>query len=248
MAPPPVPRYGRTVTPARTEPLACRVTSIALSMASIVILSIFLTRRFLNVKAWRQLPFVQWLVFSIYIDSFLFVFTTTILKFGFGFDTGFAYCDAAILLCLICYVTSKHIIRGGIKQRRHSKLYLFNSVGLTGLYCVVVVLNFVFRIARWKNGQCVVGMKKIAMIPLIGFDTLVNVYLTVLFLIPICSVYSFQTFHNTLAKSQLRRMAIRTFIGALCTLASSIANLTVLMVLDGEPGWRPGDPMGYVEG
>ncbi len=44
MALPPVPRYGRTVTPARTEPLACRVTSIALSMASIVILSIFLSQ------------------------------------------------------------------------------------------------------------------------------------------------------------------------------------------------------------
>jgi hypothetical protein len=32
-------------------------------------------------------------------------------------------------------------------------------------------------------------------------------------------------------------MAFRTFIGSLATLISSVANLTVLMVLKGEPGW-----------
>ncbi|KAI8948579.1 hypothetical protein F4801DRAFT_581336 [Xylaria longipes] len=231
VAAPPVPR---DLPP---EPLAGRVAGIALSMVSIVIISIILTQRSLAVKAWRQLPPVQWLVFAIYIDSFLFVFTTSVLKFGFGFASGSAFCEGAILLCLICYVSTKHIIRGGIKWRIRSKLYLFNSVGLTGLYSVIVVLNFVFRIARLDNGECVVGMQKIAMIPLIGFDTLINAYLTILFLIPICRVHHSQSFYNTPAKSQLRHMAIRSFIGALCTLASSIANLTVLMVLDGEAGW-----------
>lgn len=37
------------------------------------------------------------------------------------------------------------------------------------------------------NGQCIIGMKSIAMIPLISFDAVVNVYLTVLFLIPLKS-------------------------------------------------------------
>lgn len=32
-------------------------------------------------------------------------------------------------------------------------------------------------------------------------------------------------------------MAFRTFIGSVTTLVSSVANLTVLMVLKGEPGW-----------
>ncbi|RYC61829.1 hypothetical protein CHU98_g4370 [Xylaria longipes] len=242
VAAPPVPR---DLPP---EPLAGRVAGIALSMVSIVIISIILTQRSLAVKAWRQLPPVQWLVFAIYIDSFLFVFTTSVLKFGFGFASGSAFCEGAILLCLICYVSTKHIIRGGIKWRIRSKLYLFNSVGLTGLYSVIVVLNFVFRIARLDNGECVVGMQKIAMIPLIGFDTLINVGArtfcavvstadgnrpTSLF----CSLFRSASFYNTPAKSQLRHMAIRSFIGALCTLASSIANLTVLMVLDGEAGW-----------
>jgi len=32
-------------------------------------------------------------------------------------------------------------------------------------------------------------------------------------------------------------MAVRTFVGSCATLTSSVANLTVLMVLEGEPGW-----------
>lgn len=35
----------------------------------------------------------------------------------------------------------------------------------------------------------------------------------------------------------IRTMAVRTFIGSCCTLMSSVANLTLLMVLNGEPAW-----------
>lgn len=40
-----------------------------------------------------------------------------------------------------------------------------------------------------EKGECVIGMKSISMIPLISFDTAVNVYLTILFLIPLRSKY-----------------------------------------------------------
>lgn len=46
------------------------------------------------------------------------------------------------------------------------------------------------RFATVVNGQCVIGMKSLAMIPLISFDTIVNVYLTVMFLIPLRSKLS----------------------------------------------------------
>jgi hypothetical protein len=65
------------------------------------------------------------------------------------------------------------------------------------------------RITRMVDGQCIIGMRRIAMIPLISFDALINVsilfdfdvlvsankvekvYLTILFLIPLSS-QSFQ--------------------------------------------------------
>ncbi len=46
-------------------------------------------------------------VFAIYIDSFLFVFATGILQFGYGVDHSMSVCESAILLCLVCYVTTK---------------------------------------------------------------------------------------------------------------------------------------------
>ncbi|KAK0635044.1 hypothetical protein B0T17DRAFT_650122 [Bombardia bombarda] len=230
------------------EPLAGMVISVVLAMVSLVIISSFLTQRYLAVKVWRRLPFVQWLVFAIYTDSFLFVFATAVLQFGFGVDNSTSVCESAILLCLVCYVTTKliymflvekaYIIRSGSKKLRlHSKLYIFNAFGMLGVYCVVVALNFIYRITRMVNGQCVIGMKKLGMIPLIAFDLLVNIYLTVLFLIPLFSLYSFRNFQQTPGNRRLKTVAMRTFVGCVCTLTSSIANLSVLMALDGEPGW-----------
>ena len=46
-------------------------------------------------------------VFAIYADSFLFVLATGILQFGFGVGYSGEVCESAILLCLICYVTTK---------------------------------------------------------------------------------------------------------------------------------------------
>jgi len=230
-------------------PLVGMVISVILAMVSLVIISSFLTQRFLAVKAWNRLPFVQWLVFAIYTDSFLFVFATGILQFGLGVDASITVCESAILLCLACYVTTKiliylflvekaYIIRSGNKKLRlQSKLYIFNSFGMIGIYTVVVVLNFVFRITRMDNGQCIIGMKKVAMIPLITFDLLVNIYLTILFLIPLSSLYSFRHMPETLGNRRLKLVAMRTFVGCVCTLTSSIVNLSVLMALNGEPGW-----------
>lgn len=74
-------------------------------------------------------------------------------------------------------------------------------------------------------------------------------------------MYTFKRAHRTRAGTRLRRVATRTFVGAVCTLTSSVvcvypfpgpllmgpstsvlictpcSNLSVLMGLDGEPGW-----------
>ena len=58
------------------------------------------------------------------------------------------------------------------------------------------------------------------------------VYLAMLFLVPLRRLYSYQT--N--ARSALKRMAFRCFVGSCITLVVSITNLTVIMILNGEPG------------
>ncbi|KAH8879276.1 hypothetical protein GQ53DRAFT_618418, partial [Thozetella sp. PMI_491] len=199
------------------------------------------------VKTWADLPLFQWLVFIIYLDSFLYIFAIGILQFGLGVNSSLVVCQSLIFVCLIFYVTTKliylflvekaHIIRANSSHGRlKSKLYVFNSFGMIGIYAIIGVVNFVFRIAKRENGQCIIGMQRFAMIPLIGFDLLVNVYLTSLFLIPLSSIYTFKNFQNTPANARLKVMALKTFIGSCCTLISSIVNLSVLMALNGEPG------------
>ncbi|TGO15857.1 hypothetical protein BTUL_0035g00630 [Botrytis tulipae] len=46
-------------------------------------------------------------------------------------------------------------------------------------------------------------------------------------------LYSYKNNPN----SQTRTVALRTFIGSCCALTSSVVNLTLLLVLKGEPGW-----------
>lgn len=51
----------------------------------------------------------RWLIIIIYIDSFLFVFVTALFK-DIGLNDNPTVCDGAILLCLICYMTTKIVI------------------------------------------------------------------------------------------------------------------------------------------
>lgn len=77
-----------------------------------------------------------------------------------------------------------------------------------------------------------------------------QVYLTLLFIIPLrrklsisphyphtplirTGLYSYQHNKNT----ALHIIAFRSFVGSCATLISSVVNLTILMVLRGEPGW-----------
>ncbi|TKW49409.1 hypothetical protein CTA1_2760, partial [Colletotrichum tanaceti] len=242
--------------------------------------------RWLSVKNWRILPWTMWLVLLIYFFSFLFVFSASILQFAFGADLNIQTCSAAMLFCLGAYVTTKfvylfmvdraHIIRQTRKGRLRSKLYLVNSFGMlgmahhaqlttasaannpvTGVFLLIVIMNFIFRITHFENGICIIGMEQPVLLPLISFDAAVNVSNT---LIGWCDdrnlirpaglhsvKYNFwkawtldwrnRRIPRAPPNIRLRKLVIRTFIGSCCTLLSSVTNLTVLMALNGEVAW-----------
>jgi hypothetical protein len=120
------------------------------------------------------------------------------------------------------------------------------------------------------RGTCIVGMKRVAMIPLLSFEVVVNVGILASIplkhsndkiaglphvtipgsatkcVLPILTLYATNTNHVISLElysykhnmnATLRTVALRTFIGSCATLTSSVANITVLMVLEGEPGW-----------
>lgn len=94
-------------------------------------------------------------------------------------------------------------------------------------------VNFVFRVAYFKDGTCVIGLERKSVMPLIIMDAVLNFYLTLLFVMPLRKLYSYKNSPN----SFLRTITLRSFVGSLATLTSSVVNLTVLLVLKGEAAW-----------
>jgi len=125
------------------------------------------------------------------------------------------------------------IVRGRRKPRSKDHFYLYNFFGMLLPYLAVIVLNLKFRFSHIRDGICIIGIEKIAIIPLVVWDVVANVYLTLLFLVPLWNAYSFKNKTNV----NLRRVALRAFVGACVTLITSIANLLTIMILNGEQGW-----------
>ncbi|KAL3419691.1 hypothetical protein PVAG01_08189 [Phlyctema vagabunda] len=219
---------------------------ILLTIVSLCLLTLCLTQKLQGLSSWRRLRSTHWLILAIYIDSMAYVIVTAVLKNGFGVNTSQVICDVADWLCLIFYMSTKliyllfvekvHVVTANTKPRMKSKLYLFNFFGMLGAYCIIAILNFVYRIARFTDeGVCIIGMERKAEIPLIVFDVVVNIYLNILFIIPLRQQYSYKNSNNK--DSALRRVTFKTLIGSIATLMSSIANLTVDMVYEGEAAW-----------
>lgn len=171
-------------------------------------------------KNFRTLPLAIWLILIIYIDSTIFILASSILTHGFGINSSRAVCEGGILLCLICYMTTKiliyyflveraYIVRGSRKPRLQTKLWLFNCLFMILPYTILVALNFVWRIAYIDDkGVCIIGMEMRAMLPLIIFEVVVNVYLTLLFVLPLRSK-SFGDSHSVIARFRLSTLPLR---------------------------------------
>ncbi|KAH9909919.1 hypothetical protein F4778DRAFT_789264 [Xylariomycetidae sp. FL2044] len=243
------------------------IVSSIVSVLATSILSACFTQRYLAVTKWRRLALIPWLVFLIYGGSWAFVFATVLLQYGFRLPKSYETCSAATFLCVLCYATTKaihlflveravspvvlhvtggpgpkltetkYIIRGNRKPRMRSKLYLFNSVGMLAIYCVTAILNFIYRFVDWRPGLCKIGWRDVSMFPMICFDLVANVYLTVLFLTSMKCLYKFNNLLPNSATMKLRSAATRAFVGTCVTVASSLTNLTALTVLRGQPAW-----------
>ncbi|CZT09660.1 uncharacterized protein RCO7_03748 [Rhynchosporium graminicola] len=159
-------------------------------------------------KDWSKLPLTSWLILIIYADSILFIFISTILQHGFGLNINMTICPSSIVICLACYMTTKIVCNT-------------YSSWLTRLIRSLKLIYY-FLVEKFS-------LSAASSI----FDATVNLYLTLLFFIPLRSLYSYKNSPN----SSLRTIALRSFVGSLATLTSSVVNLTFLMVLKREQAW-----------
>jgi len=76
-------------------------------------------------------------------------------------------------------------------------------------------------------------MERKVLVPLISYDVMINIYLLLLFILPLRQLYSYKSQANP----KLRTIAWRSVAGTSLTLVTSGGNLSVLTILDGERAW-----------
>ncbi|KAF3230026.1 hypothetical protein TWF191_000265 [Orbilia oligospora] len=155
-------------------------------------------------------------------------------------------------MCIVFYITTKliylllvekaRLVKGAWLPRCKDKLYLFNSLGMLVLYAVVFFLTLAYRFSYLENGVCRIGAEAFALIPLVTFDVVVNVILENRSLSgstdqKLTAPIEISREKALQSHQALRTMAFKTFCGSCATLISSVANLMVLILLKGEPGW-----------
>jgi hypothetical protein len=82
-----------------------------------------------------RVPIVRWLLFAIYLDSFMFIIASMVLTWGLGLNKTLEICATAIYLCLACYMSTKvcslyHFWKNMANHSIDCTIYLpFNNAG-----------------------------------------------------------------------------------------------------------------------
>ncbi|KAG8867391.1 hypothetical protein FRC20_005884 [Serendipita sp. 405] len=158
---------------------------------------------------------------------------------GVGMSLNIGACLSGIYLCIFFYASSKIIIYIFLAEKVHvvwsagksirrlkSRVWLVCCFVLIG-YLVVFVLMLIARIGYFREDHtCVIGLRKIATIPLLTYDIFLNIFLTGLFVWPL--------YYRRLSNAKLRSLATRTCIAAAAALCTSVINIAILTTLHGK--------------
>ncbi|KAG7095797.1 hypothetical protein E1B28_006497 [Marasmius oreades] len=223
-----------------------QILSSLIYFLGLSILAHCLSRRVEGLTSWASFKAMSWprsCVDLIFLDSWLFLFSSGLLIFGVGLETVIGACTAGILVCVIFYASSKVLIYCFLAEKVHlvwspttgksrwrSSVYLACITSIVA-YSVVVVLMITGRVHYWRDdGVCVIGLKSYSSIPLLSFDLYINLFLNGLFLWPL--------FRSKIVNPRIRSVAIRTLIASSAALTTSLVNIGVLTAAHGQQlGW-----------
>ncbi|RCI06064.1 hypothetical protein CU098_013627, partial [Rhizopus stolonifer] len=118
------------------------------------------------------------------------------------------------------------------ETRWKTKSYRFHAFLMTP-YVAIFALMIIFHIAELEaDGTCIIGLRPVASIPLLVYDFVFNLYMTILFVMPLMQLgKSVRTDWKT---SRLQNVARRTLIASIVSLLVSFANVLALAVLNGR--------------
>lgn len=127
-----------------------------------------------------------------------------------------------------------HIVRGARTARYKDRLYILSTVLVFGPGLAFMIWSFADHFSRFDEaGNCIIGARREALVPVVVFDAVMNIYISLLFIHPLRKLYTSSPDVNP----AFRRMALRTFCASIISIVASAINLAVLTGLDGEYGW-----------
>jgi hypothetical protein len=139
-------------------------------------------------------PFIRWLVILIYVVGITFVISSTLLQYGFGLNV-VSHCKAAIILCLVFYLSAKvlmyiffveraRLMCLPVVLRKYDLVWWANMTMVVVGFGIIAVLAFVYLVSEVSavDGQCRIGLQLGITITLLAYDMLINVWLTGLFI------------------------------------------------------------------
>ncbi|KAK2615769.1 hypothetical protein N8I77_002497 [Diaporthe amygdali] len=208
-------------------------------------------QRYQQISQWRNVSYTDCLILALFIDSWLFSATSSMLQFG-GFDlnTDAHACKAASYVCVLGYFISKWVIRGCGRGRLKSKLYLFNLAAVLVCYVAWLPVYVVFHISHDNSGICIIGIRQQFLAAAFACDIVINLWLTGWFLYPLiklkpagtnrikaiaCPRRAGQDTDHSVKR--LYNLARRTFLGSIIALTSTSLNLGLSIAYDGQAAW-----------
>ncbi|KAF8698360.1 hypothetical protein RHS03_07587, partial [Rhizoctonia solani] len=179
---------------------------------------------FFSWHTWLSMSWPRLCVLLVFLDSWLFLFSTGLLIGGAGMSSSFLNCALGIYACILLYAGSKmliysfliekvHVVWGGTHQPRlHSKVYWG---------CLVTMMPYVAIVIMMLIGSLISGM-----IDRVSLDS----ENTRMFLWPL--------FRSRLSNPRIKKMAMRTLVAAFAALTTSTINIAVLTIMHGQQlGW-----------
>ncbi|KAI8328837.1 hypothetical protein BC941DRAFT_444151 [Chlamydoabsidia padenii] len=221
------------------QPDSGEIASEVIGLLGITVMCALFGIKTYNVQ-YKYLSYSRWLVLLLYMCSW--AFTVTGLTLMLTNNGNYLSCLLAELTCDIFYSGTKilmycwliekvWVVNAGRASRWQTKSYRFHVL-LLAPYIAIFSLMIIFHNA-WllDDGICMIGLQPIASVPLIAYDFIFNLYMTVLFVLPLMKIGN--DTNMDWKQSRLHEVAKRTMWASVVCLVASFANVTALAILGG---------------
>ncbi|KAI8143862.1 hypothetical protein BJV82DRAFT_644370 [Fennellomyces sp. T-0311] len=222
------------------QPDTTELTSQMIALLSTTVMCLLFGVKTYNVDI-KYLTYSRWLVLALYINSWAFTYTAIILA---STNNGNSIsCLLSELACDVFYAGTKMtiyfwliekvwVVSAVRKARMKTWSYKFHLLLMTP-FLFTFSLMLIYHIAELQNdGTCMIGLQAIASVPLLVYDFIFNLYMTILFVKPLMTAG--KTVSTDWKSTRLHDVARRTLVASVVCLLVSFANILALTILDGR--------------